>query len=339
MRVLRPRFEPGLHCVRVRRALRPLTVREADPTTSRRFLLFTGKGGVGKTTVVAALAVHAASVGRRPLVIELGHRQSMRSVFGVDEIGSSPRDVGGGVHALSIDFDQAVLDYMVEHLPSRRLASAVVSNRVLERLFAAMPAVGEIATMSRLRAFESERKGRVPRWDPILVDLDATGHALMFLELRAVLSGLIGAGPMLRLIESTADMFADPAITRLDLVVTPEELPVSETIELYERLAAAGTVAFGRVIVNRMPTCPLDASPETLSAIERAALAVGEHGVASDVVWARHQRSQEERARLQVERLAERVPLPRLELPRLESSRMSLEDLLLLGSRAAGGAA
>lgn len=330
-----------LHCIPSHRALRPLTVRGADPTrtfSSHRFLLFTGKGGVGKTTVVAALAVHAATLGLRPLVIELGHRQSMRSVFGTGEISSSPRDVGRGVHALSIDFDQAVLDYMVEHLPSRRLAKAVVSNRVLERLFKAMPAVGEIATLSRLRAFEAERDddGRA-RWGPILVDLDATGHALMFLELRSVLSGLIGAGPMLRLIESTADMFADPNTSRLNLVVTPEELPVSETIELYERLAGAGTVVFGRVLVNRMPALALPSSTAALlDPIERAARAAGELEVERDVVWTRRALAEEASARAQIERLGSRVPLPLIELPRLGTARMSAEDLLFLGARAAG---
>ena len=301
-------------------------------------MLFTGKGGVGKTTVVAALAVHAASQGLHPLVVELGHRQSMRSVFGVDEIGPTPRDVGEGVHALSIDFDQAVLDYMVEHLPSKRLASAVVSNRVLERLFAAMPAVGEIATLSKLRALEGARAGGEPKWGPIFVDLDATGHALMFLELRAVLEGLIGSGPMLRLIESTADMFADPKTTRLDLVVTPEELPVTETIELYQRLSGAGTVAFGRVVVNRSPACRVEADASTLDAIERAARAVGELEVARDVAWARRELGDEARARQQIDRLRRHVPLPVLELPRLATDRMRVEDLRLLGARAAGGA-
>jgi arsenite/tail-anchored protein-transporting ATPase len=306
---------------------------------SRRFLLFTGKGGVGKTTLVAALAVHAARHGSRPLVVELGHRQSMRSVFGTAAIGSTPRDVGHGVHALSIDFDQAVLDYMVEHLPSKRLAKAVVRNRVLERLFAAMPAVGEIATLSKLRALEAQRDDTGPRWGPILVDLDATGHALMFLELRSVLEGLMGAGPMLRLIESTADMFADPSTTRLNLVVTPDELPVTETIELYDRLMVARTVAFGHILVNRIPTVSLEPSAvASLDSIERAARAVGELDVARDVAWGRRELSHQARARAQIERLSGRVPLPVIELPRLATTRMTVDDLLLLGGRAAGGA-
>jgi arsenite/tail-anchored protein-transporting ATPase len=304
----------------------------------RRFLLFTGKGGVGKTTLVAALAVQAAEHGLRPLVVELGHRQSMRSVFGAAQVGPTARDVGHGVHALSIDFDAAVLDYMVEHLPSKRLAGAVVKNRVLERLFAAMPAVGEIATLSKLRALEAEQVDGKPRWSPILVDLDATGHALMFLELRVVLEGLMGAGPMLRLIESTADMFADPRTTRLNLVVTPDELPVTETIELYDRLVGAGTVAFGHVLVNRVPVCGVDdAAIASLDAIEQAARAAGEVEVVRDVAWARRELAHQASARHQIERLSSRVPLPIVELPRLATARMTFDDLALLGARAAGG--
>ena len=101
----------------------------------KRLVLLTGKGGVGKTTVVAALAVHAASLGMRPLVVELGHRESMRAVFGLDEIGFKPREVGLGVHAMSVDVDKAMLDYFTQHIPSRRIAKGILHNKVLERLF------------------------------------------------------------------------------------------------------------------------------------------------------------------------------------------------------------
>lgn len=303
----------------------------------KRFVLLTGKGGVGKTTVVAALAVHAASMGMRPLVVELGHRESMRAVFGLDEIGFKPRDVGLGVHAMSVDIDKAMLDYFLQHIPSKRIAKGILQNKVLERLFQAMPAVGEIATINKLRQLEAERgPGDAPRWHPIFVDLDATGHALMFLELRSVLDGIMGAGPMRKLVESTAEMIADPQVSSLHLVTTPDELPVTETIELYQRLATAGSVAFGSVVVNRVPTPHLPEKPDaTLRAIEAAAAAVGEQEVLADVAFGRQAVAASARARAQIERLRKSVPLPVVELPKLPSVRFSSEELGWLGAAVA----
>jgi anion-transporting ArsA/GET3 family ATPase len=304
-----------------------------------RFVLLTGKGGVGKTTVVAALAVHAASVGMRPLIVELGHRESMRAVFGLDEIGFKPREVGLGVHAMSVDVDKAMLDYFAQHIPSRRIAKSILHNKVLERLFQAMPAVGEIATINKLRQLEAETgPGGVHRWQPIFVDLDATGHALMFLELRSVLDGIMGAGPMRKLVESTAEMIADPRVSSLALVTTPDELPVTETIELYQRLAKANSVAFGSVVVNRVPAPHLPAEPgAVLRAIETAAAAVGEKEVLADVAFGRQAVAASLRARAQIERLRRHVPLPVVELPKLPSVRFTSEELGYLGALAVAG--
>lgn len=300
-----------------------------------RFLLFTGKGGVGKSTLTAALAIEAAARGQRPLVVELGHRATMRSVFGVDAVGITPRPVGHGVHAMSVEFEQSVVEYMVQHIPSRRTARAIVGNPVLDRLFKAMPAVGEIATISILRQREAEvgEDGR-PRWSPILVDLDATGHALMFLELREVVRHLMGAGPMRRLVDEMATLFADPKRTRLNLVTLPEELPVTETLELHERLQRTGSAAFGRIFVNRVPSTGLVGAEDQVQRLYDAAAQRGDHELLADASFARTALDNERRARAQVDRLRSELPLPIVELPRLSASRLTGDELRGLGRAA-----
>ena len=301
-----------------------------------RFLLFTGKGGVGKTTVVAGIAVEAAARGRRPLIVELGHRASMRSVFRAPEIGFTPRAVGHGVHAMSVDIDLAVVDYMADHIPSKRIAKAIATNKVLERLFKAMPAVGEIATVNVLRKLEAGKDGSGrPQWDPILVDLDATGHALMFLELRQVVGGVMGAGPMRRLVDEVADMFADPQMTRLNLVTLPAELPVTETAELYQRLAAQRSVSFGRLFVNRVP---LDALPPgsdaNIQRIAAAAVAGGDVELAADAHFAARAQADLAEGKRQIERLATLVPLPPVLLRQRSAARLDPADLREIGAMA-----
>ena len=301
-----------------------------------RFLLFTGKGGVGKTTVVAAIAVQAARRGYRPLLVELGHRASMRSVFAAPDIGYEPRDVGHGVHAMSVDIDLAVVDYMADHIPSKRVAKAIAQNRVLERLFKAMPAVGEIATVNALRkqAHAVGPDGR-PRWGPIIVDLDATGHALMFLELRSVVGGLMGSGPMKQLVDEVADMFADPKQTLLNLVTLPSELPVTETVELYERVAAQRSVTFGRVYVNRVPRQLLpDGCAGDVAALLKAARAAGDESLQADAIFAQRALTVLERSRALIEQLRTRVPLPIIEIPQRPAARLQISDLLEIGELA-----
>ena len=307
------------------------------PLLDHRFLLFTGKGGVGKSTLTAALAIEAAARGMRPLVVELGHRATMRSVFGVDAVGFVPRAVGHGVHAMSVEMDQAVVEYMAQHMPSKRLARAIASNQVLERLFRAMPAVGEIATVNALHRIEAEKDptGR-PRWAPILVDLDATGHALMFLELRQVVAHLMGAGPMRRLVDEMAETFADPQRTRLNLVTLPDELPVTETLELHARLRGAGSVAFGRVFVNRVPSTGLAELGDAVTALREAAARGGDAELYADAELATRSLAAERAARRQIERLRSELPVPIIELPRLTAARMQVADLRRLGGVALG---
>ncbi len=308
------------------------------PLLGHRFLLFTGKGGVGKSTLTAALAIEAAARGMRPLVVELGHRATMRTVFGVDALGFAPRAVGHGVHAMSVEMDQAVVEYMAQHVPSRRIARAIVGNQVLERLFKAMPAVGEIATVNALHRLERERdaEGR-PRWGPILVDLDATGHALMFLELREVVGHLMGAGPMRRLIDEMAELFADPLRTRLSLVTLPDELPVTETLELYERVQGSGSVAFGRIFVNRVPFTGLIGDEATVTRLhELAGVSGGDAELLADAEFSLRALETESHARRQIERLRASLPVPIVELPRLTAARMTIDDLRRLGGVALG---
>lgn len=301
----------------------------------RRLLLFTGKGGVGKTTCVAALALEAARRGRRPLIVELGHRASMEGVFEVSEIGYVPREVGKGVHAMNLDFESALEDYFVEHIPVQKVARTIMRNKTLQKFFHAAPSVSEVAILNKLSALEAEREGNRPRWDPIFVDLDATGHAVMLLNLPTVMGGLIGDGPMRRLIDGFSSLLRDARKTVLSLVTLPRELPAQETVELYKKLSEQRVVALGQLFVNQVPERPL--TPKEAGWLDRVGMRAAELGMTTlvdDVALARRAMRQHANARAQINRLRRDIPLPILELPLL-SDAITLARLGELGQQLA----
>jgi anion-transporting ArsA/GET3 family ATPase len=300
----------------------------------RRLLMFTGKGGVGKTTVVASMALEAARRGRRPLIVELGHRASMEAVFAVDSIGYTPREVGGGVYAMNLDFESALGEYFEEHIPVQRVARSIMRNKTLQKFFHAAPSVAEVATLNKLSALEGERdpSTRAYRWDPIFVDLDATGHAIMLLNLPSVMDGLIGDGPMRRLVDGFSSLLTDPRRTVLSLVTLPLELPAQETVELYERLTQHHDVELGVLFVNQVPARPL--SPKQAGMLDRLEHRARAHEITTlvdDVAIARRAMRYHANARAQINRLRRDVNMPIVELSAIASRSLDLETISTMG--------
>lgn len=267
---------------------------------------------MGKSSVVAATALAAARAGRRPLVVELGHRATMATLFGAPAIDHAPTEVAPGVHATNIDFDEALIDYVAEHAKIRALARRIVSGDALRRFFHAAPAVSEVVTLRLLERLEAATEGGAPRWDPILVDLDATGHALMFLSLPDVFADLATRGPLARLLRGFTALLSDRERTALNLVTLPDELPAQETRELHAALRASRRVPLGRLYINRVPAAPVSAPTRArYGALEEA-------GWGAEVALARRLERAHARAVAIAERLEGELELPTVRLPELE---------------------
>ena len=296
--------------------------------------MFTGKGGVGKTTIVASLAIEAARRGRRPLIVELGHRASMQGVFEVDEVGYEPREVGMGVHAMNLDFESALAEYFHEHIPVKRVARTIMRNKTLQKFFHAAPSVSEVATLNKLSALENQREGGRYRWDPIFVDLDATGHAVMLLNLPTVMDGLIGDGPLRRLVDGFSSLLGDPRRTVLSLVTLPLELPTRETIELYQRVTQHHDVSLGVLFINQVPPRPLSPSQAgMLDRLEDRAARFSISTLVDDVAIAKRAMRYHANARAQINRLAREIDMPMVELPIVTSREIDLKLTAAIGRR------
>jgi len=288
---------------------------------SSRLSFFTGKGGVGKSTVVASLAVEARRQGRAPLVVELGHRATMQTLFDVEHIGHDFVEVLDGVYATNVDSDRALADYVRQHVRVGAVANRIAGSESLRRFFAAAPAVTEVLTLLRLEQLWTER------WDPILVDLDATGHALMFLGLPSVFDGLVPEGPIRRLLDGFASLLRDGDRSQLHLVTLPASLPVSETIELHRRLAQEHSIRLGTLFINRVRSPAID---EAARAALDAAEATG--AAAEDLALLRAEQARYDDAQRQLARL-DAIDMRKVRLP-LESPTEAI-DLAALGRLAA----
>jgi arsenite-transporting ATPase len=252
-----------------------------EPLT-RPVQFFTGKGGVGKSTVLGAVATSAARSGKRPLIVELGLHTSSSRLFHGPVVGYEPAEVAPGVYATRVQFEPALVDYITSRLKLRPIATLVAQNTSLRRLFMAAPGVDELVTLHRVAQLAANE-----HWGPILVDLESTGHALMFFDLPGVLEVFLKDGPLRQVLDSASALVRDEQRCAVHIVTVPEPLAVNETLQLYARLRERKDLHLGCLFINRIPRAWLDEEEQRLVRAEVEA-ATGTQPWAADLALAEH---------------------------------------------------
>jgi anion-transporting ArsA/GET3 family ATPase len=215
--------------------------------TGRKLLFVTGKGGVGKTTISAGLAWLAASKGKRTLVCEVDATGNLASSFETGPTSFEERQVAPNLWAMSMDPEASLRQYL--SLQLRLPGAAVVGPvaRMFDFVASAAPGVREIVTVGKLCWEVRER-----HYDMVVADAVASGHIIGQLAAPQVINQLVQVGLVRQQTGWMLEMLSDPAITGVVAVATPEEMPVTETVELVGRLKQETTVDLAAVVVNRV---------------------------------------------------------------------------------------
>jgi anion-transporting ArsA/GET3 family ATPase len=295
-----------------------------------RLVIVAGKGGVGKTTVTAALARAAALTGLSTLIIEVEGKSGLAAVFGreplsYEEIELSPeRKDAADIRGRTLTPDDALLEYLRDH-GLQRISKRLANSGALDVVSTAAPGIKDILILGKVKQLE-----RMGVADLIVLDAPAAGHAITFLLAARALLDAVRVGPINTQAKDVLELLTDPTRCQVVLVTLPEETPVNELIDTAYHLEDRVGVSLGPVVVNGLyPAIEgLDADPAAAADAAGTTLRPGEAGTLAAA--AAFRRSRMELQRDQVARLSSELPLPQLHLPYLFTADLTPDDLEVL---------
>jgi anion-transporting ArsA/GET3 family ATPase len=237
---------------------------------STQLHVVTGKGGTGKTTVAAALAMSLAGRGKKVLLCEVEGRQGIAQLFDVPPLPYEERQIavglgGGEVYALAIDPEAALLEYLAMYYRLGRAGKALDKFGIIDFATTIAPGVRDVLLTGKVYEAARRRSGDRFAYDAVIMDAPPTGRITRFLNVNSEVAGLAKVGPIRRQADSIMQMMRAPE-TRVHLVTVLEEMPVQETIDGIAELTSE-RLPVGHVILNLVrPSVLSDASQEALTA-------------------------------------------------------------------------
>jgi anion-transporting ArsA/GET3 family ATPase len=212
-----------------------------------KLLFVTGKGGVGKSTVAAALALLGSQRGKRTLVCEIDAKGNLADFFEAGETDYTPREIQPNLWAMSMDTEASLQEYLRLQMRLPAIARIGPLARAFEFVATAAPGVREILTVGK--PVWEVREGN---YDLVVVDAVATGHIVGQLAAPQAINELVHVGLIRQQTGWVIDILGNKETTGLVIVTTPEEMPVNETIELAGRVEDETDVALSTIVVNRV---------------------------------------------------------------------------------------
>ena len=305
-----------------------------------KILIVSGKGGVGKTTVAAALALVAAREGRKVCVAEVDRKGTLPKLFGGAQLTYEPREMAPDVWGMNIVPERALAEYLDVQYHMKRISRVFTSTHFVDYITTAAPGLKDILVLGKIWYLEQNR-GPGSDFDTIIVDAPAAGHMLTFLSAPMGLSDALRVGPVRRQSDWLIEMLRDPDRTRVHLVTLPEEMPVTETLETADALQDRVGIEMGAVFANAVYTelfteeeaeqldemQPPDRRKELIESARAVGLMIDDADIDELIGYARFLQA---RLRIQSGHLTEirnGVKEPVVELPFLFSAGLALPDV------------
>jgi len=224
-----------------------VTAPATTPLLQRQLLFVTGKGGTGKSTVAAALAELAAARGLRTLVCEMDAKGALANAFEVGELGFAPRELRPNLFAMVMNTEDSLREYLRLFVRIPLIGRLGPLAHTFDFVADAAPGVKEILAVGKLCYEVRER-----HYDVVVVDAEASGHIVAQIDAPRAIRELVHVGMVREQTEWMLAILADPTRTGVVVVTTPEEMPVTETVELVRSVQQSTPVDVAAVVANRV---------------------------------------------------------------------------------------
>jgi len=301
-----------------------------------RLILVVGKGGVGRSTVAAAIAGRCAAQGKHTLLYETSANDRFGDYFGKPPVGAAPAELAPNLWAVNATPASALAEYGLMILRWKSVYEMVFENRVSKAFLRAIPGLDDYALLGKAWFHTTEEKRGKPLWDTVVFDMPASGHSVSMLRVPWVIVDTVPEGPLTRDARTVKALLCDPARTSTVLVTLAEEMPVNEAIELESKLTALGIVP-QQLLVNQVfprhfaPSAPVTRVLDALIA-DQANLGPPLAQITAHAALSRARRELNERY---IAELRKRAKTKVDELPMLFASTLGPADIRQLGDKIA----
>jgi anion-transporting ArsA/GET3 family ATPase len=301
----------------------------------RKLILVVGKGGVGRSTVAAAIAGVCAARGRKTLLYESNANDRFGRYFDKPAVGTEITQLAPNLHAVNTSPAAAMTEYGLMILKFKSVYEMVFENRVTKAFLRAVPGLDDYAVLGKAWYATTDEKRGAAVWDTVVFDMPASGHSVSMLRVPQVIVETVPEGPLTRDARTIVALLSDPARTAAVLVTLAEEMPVNEAIELEAKLEGLGItpqqIVCNQIYPEHFPTgTPVARVVEALVADPSPASPLAE--------LALHAGLSRDRRALNAHYLSElrrRTDVPIAELPMLFSATFGSAQVAALSARLA----